>query len=62
MVTMSEVFSFPNPVNQKAARVLPAGSLSALATLVTGWNWLIVVLALGFLAVVVSGPTLSVLG
>jgi hypothetical protein len=63
MATMSEVFSFPNPVNEKAARVVAGGvALLALATLLTGWHWLIVVLALGFLARVVSGPTLSVLG
>jgi hypothetical protein len=63
MATVSEVFSFPNPVNEKAARVVAGGvALLALATLVTGWQWLIVVLALGFLARVASGPTLSVLG
>jgi hypothetical protein len=62
-VLMSEVFSFPNPVNEKAARVVAGGvAVLAATTLLTGWRWLIVVLALGFLARVVSGPTLSVLG
>ncbi len=30
--------------------------------MLTGWHWLLVLVALGFLARVVSGPTLSVLG
>jgi len=63
------VFAFPNPVNEKAARVV-AGGVVALAvfTLVLsltsddGWLWLTVVLALGFLARVLTGPTLSPLG
>ena len=63
MASLSEVFSFPNPVNEKAARVVAGGvAVLAVVTLVTGWQWLIVVLALGFLARVVSGPTLSPLG
>jgi Domain of unknown function (DUF4395) len=63
VASLSEVFSFPNPVNEKAARVVAGGvGLLAIVTLVTGWQWLIVVLALGFLARVVAGPTLSPLG
>ncbi|HZU61943.1 MAG TPA: DUF4395 domain-containing protein [Solirubrobacteraceae bacterium] len=60
---MREVFSFPNPVNEKAARVVAAGVLvlSALA-LVTSWYWLLAVLAYGFLARTLTGPTLSPLG
>jgi hypothetical protein len=63
MVQLSDVFCFPNPVNEKTARVV-AGGVAVLAafTLLTGWHWLLVVLAVGFLARVVSGPTLSVLG
>jgi hypothetical protein len=60
---MREVFSFPNPVNEKAARAV-AGVvllLSAL-TLATGWYWLLAVLAYGFVARVLTGPTLSPLG
>jgi hypothetical protein len=62
-MALSEVLSFPNPVNEKAARVVACGvAVLTIVTLATGWQWLIVVLALGFLARVVSGPTLSVLG
>ena len=63
MVDLSDVFSFPNPVNEKTARVVAGGvAVLAATTLLTGWYWLLVVLATGFLARVVSGPTLSVLG
>lgn len=57
------VIGFPNPVNEKAARTVAAGvALLASLTLITGWHGLIVVLALGFLARVLTGPKLSVLG
>jgi len=57
------VFSFPNPVNEKAARVV-AGAVCALSivTLATGAYWLAAVLAYGFAARVLAGPTLSPLG
>jgi hypothetical protein len=57
------MFSFPNPVNEKAARVV-AGvvALTGLAILLTGWHWLLVPLAYGFWARVLTGPTLSPLG
>jgi len=58
-----ELFSFPNPVNEKAARTVAAGAAAlAVVTLVTGWGWLTVPLSLGFLARVATGPTLSPLG
>jgi len=54
---------FPNPVNEKAARVVAGGVFClGLTTLVTGWHWLLVVMAAGFLARVLAGPTLSILG
>ena len=57
------VIGFPNPVNDKAARTVAAGvALLAALTLITGWHGLIAVLALGFLARVLTGPKLSVLG
>ena len=60
---MASVFGFPNPVNEKAARVVAGGvAIVALVTLVTDWHWLLVPLALGFLARVLTGPTLSPLG
>jgi hypothetical protein len=57
------MFSFPNPVNEKAARVV-AGvvALTGVLILLTGWHWLLVVLAYGFWARVLTGPTLSPLG
>ena len=58
-----QFFGFPNPVNEKAARTVAAGvGLLAVATLVTGWHWIIAIMAVGFLARVLTGPKLSVLG
>ena len=49
MSTRSEVFSFPNPVNEKAARVVAGGvALLSATILLTGWQWLLVLVALGF--------------
>src|SRR3954447_9384629 len=60
---MLAMFSFPNPVNEKAARVV-AGvvALTGVVILLTGWHWLLVPLAYGFWARVLTGPTLSPLG
>jgi hypothetical protein len=60
---MRQLFAFPNPVNEKAARVV-AGTVLVLAivTLATGWYWLIAFIAYGFVARVLTGPTLSPLG
>ena len=57
------MFSFPNPVNEKAARVV-AGVVMvvALITLLTSTYWLLIPLIYGFWARVLSGPTLSPLG
>lgn len=57
------LFGFPSPVNEKAARVV-AGVVAVLAivTLATGWYWMLAVLAYGFLARALTGPTLSPLG
>jgi hypothetical protein len=60
---MASVFSFPNPVNEKAARSVAAGVvILCLATLFTGWWWLTVPLAYGFVARVLAGPRFSPLG
>jgi hypothetical protein len=57
------VFSFPHPVNEKAARVVAGGVMVvALVTLATSAYWLLVPLAYGFWARVLTGPTLSPLG
>src|SRR5437588_9173977 len=63
MSAVRAVFSFPNPVNEKAARVVAGAVLIvAVVTLATGWYWLLVPLAYGFWARVLTGPTLSPLG
>ncbi|MEA2220578.1 MAG: hypothetical protein QOJ35_3204 [Solirubrobacteraceae bacterium] len=60
---MSELLSFPNPVNEKASRVVAAVVAAASAlTLLTGSYWLLVPIAYGFVARVLTGPTLSPLG
>lgn len=59
----SAILGFPHPVNEKAARVVAGGvALLAVLTLATGWRWLLVPIALGFLARVLAGPKLSPLG
>jgi hypothetical protein len=60
---MSDLFTFPDPVNEKAARVVATGVLTlAVLTLATGWSWLLIPLTYGFWARVLTGPTLSPLG
>jgi len=60
---MQAVFSFPRTINEKAARVV-AGvvAVTALVALLTSAYWLLVPLAYGFWARVLTGPTLSPLG
>jgi len=60
---MGRLFSFPNPVNEKAARVVAGVVLvTTLVILATSWYWLLIPLAYGFWARVLTGPTLSPLG
>jgi len=57
------MFGFPNPVNEKAARVVAAVvALTGVAILLTGAHWLLVPVAYGFWARVLTGPRLSPLG
>jgi Domain of unknown function (DUF4395) len=57
------LFSFPNPVNEKAARIVAAFVLATvLVILATSWYWLLIPLTYGFWARVLTGPTLSPLG
>lgn len=60
---LSALFSFPNPVNEVSARLVAAGvvAMSALA-IALQQPWLTAVIAYGFLARVLTGPTLSPLG
>lgn len=60
---LREFFSFPDPVNEISARLVAAGVvLLSVATIVSGWRWLTLVIAYGFVARVLTGPTLSPLG
>jgi Domain of unknown function (DUF4395) len=60
---MREFLAFPNPVNEKAARVVAGVVLAtSLVILATSAYWLLVPLAYGFWARVLTGPTLSPLG
>ena len=58
-----EIFSFPHPVNEVAARIV-AGMVVVLCAifLVTQFLPLLLFLIYGFLARVISGPTLSLFG
>lgn len=59
----SGLFSFPNPVNEVAARTVATGVVvMALAVAALGWGWVLVPLTYGFVARVLTGPTLSPLG
>jgi hypothetical protein len=56
-------FSFPNPVNETAARVVAGVVLvGVILTLITGWYWLTIPLCYGFWARALTGPKLSPLG
>jgi hypothetical protein len=58
-----KLFSFPNPVNEVSARLVAGGVLvMALVAIVFQQPWLTAVLAYGFVARVLTGPTLSPLG
>ena len=60
---MNRLFAFPNPVNEKAARVVAGIVLiTVVVILATGAHWLLIPLAYGFWARVLTGPTLSPLG
>jgi Domain of unknown function (DUF4395) len=60
---MGTLFRFPNPVNEVSARLVAAGVVViALVILVGHQPWLLAPLAYGFVARVLTGPTLSPLG
>jgi hypothetical protein len=59
----TRLISFPNPVNEVAARLVAAGVVAlSVAELATGQRWLLIPLAYGFVARVLTGPKLSPLG
>jgi hypothetical protein len=57
------LFSFPNPVNEVSARLV-AGGVVVMAVVALAFDqlWLLLPLAYGFVARVLTGPTLSPLG
>ncbi|MGC1420526.1 MAG: DUF4395 domain-containing protein [Acidimicrobiales bacterium] len=60
---MKKFFSFPNPVNDAAARTVALGVVTmSVAALITNWAWLLIPLTYGFVARVATGPTMSPLG
>ena len=58
-----ETFSFPDPVNEISARWV-AAMVAALSIIViiTDIHWLIILLTFGFLARVLTGPKMSLMG
>jgi Domain of unknown function (DUF4395) len=60
---MAGIVGFPDPVDEVSARLVAAGVVAlAAATIALDQPWLIAVIAYGFVARVVAGPTLSPLG
>ena len=60
---VSSLLSFPNPVNEKAARAVAGLVLAVcIVALAASQYWLLAPLALGFLARVLTGPRLSPFG
>lgn len=60
---MKGLFQFPDPVNEVSARLVAGGVvLMALLFLVLDQPWVLVPLTYGFVARVLTGPTLSPLG
>jgi hypothetical protein len=54
------LFSFPNPVNEVAARLVAGGVVAlAVVELATSRRWLLIPMAYGFAARVLTGPKLS---
>ncbi len=57
------LFSFPNPVNEVSARLVAAGVVvMCVLTIACNLKWATAVIAYGFVARVLTGPTLSPLG
>jgi hypothetical protein len=57
------IFGFPNPVNERSARWVATGVvLQAVVFLIVRQGWVLIPLAYGFTARVLTGPKLSPLG
>lgn len=60
---MKSFFSFPNPVNDAAARTVAIGVvIMSVVAFATGAAWLLIPLTYGFVARVAAGPKISPLG
>ncbi|NBU38019.1 MAG: DUF4395 domain-containing protein [Actinobacteria bacterium] len=60
---MAKILGFPNPVNETSARIVATGAVTlSVLFLITGSGWVLVPLTYGFVARVLTGPTLSPLG
>src|SRR5690242_10923962 len=63
MRARADLLSFPNPVNEVSARLVAAGVVvMAALTIALDQPWILIPLAYGFVARVLTGPTLSPLG
>lgn len=63
MADSRSFFSFPNPVNEVAARTVATGVVAmGLLVAVLGSGWVLVPLTYGFVARVLAGPRISPLG
>jgi hypothetical protein len=59
-MSVRQLLSFPNPVNEVSARLVAgAVAVAAWVTLGTQWPWLLPFIAYGFIARVLTGPTMS---
>ena len=57
---VSRLFGFPKQVNELSARLVATGVVTmGLAFVITGWRWILIPLAYGFLARVAAGPRFS---
>lgn len=60
---MPGLFSFPNPVNETSARLVATGAvILGIGFAATANGWFLAALTYGFIARVLTGPTLSPLG
>jgi Domain of unknown function (DUF4395) len=60
---LSALFGFPNPVNEVSARLVAAGVVvMSVLTIALNLKWATAVIAYGFVARVLTGPSLSPLG
>ena len=63
LMPTSQLFTFPDPVNEVSARLVAAGVVTmSVAAIALDLRWLVAVIAYGFVARVLTGPTLSPLG